>query len=158
MSIACKEVKLVVSSNWGNYSMIGNEKLPRLPTERAQKSLRESRYRAQMKIAGLNGIEMINDEYMPVPLSPANLDCDHGKGNIHRLVDGNYLTADASHMWAIHYTPHMEVTITITFQAETYLTGIRFWNYNNSMDLSFCGVRVIVDFCYFVAYFRLHYL
>ncbi|XP_043282841.1 katanin-interacting protein-like [Venturia canescens] len=115
MSIACKEIKLVFLSNWGNNGMIG-----------------------------LNGIEIINDEYVPVSLSRAHLECNQSNDNIMRLVDGNYLTTDHNYMWSINYGMDRKVQLTISFNVETYLTGIRFWNYNSSMDLSFCGVKQVL--------------
>ena len=84
---------------------------------------------------------MINDEYSIIPLLQTNLDCSiAGSDNLMRLVDGKYLTTDSSHMWTVRYEPQTQITITITFNTETYLMGMRFWNYNDSMDLSFCGV------------------
>lgn len=75
-------------------------------------------------------------------LSRANLECNQGNENLTRLVDGNYLTTDHNYMWSINYGIDKKVVLTVSFNVETYLTGMRFWNYNSSMDLSFCGVKI----------------
>lgn len=45
------------------------------------------------------------------------------------------------HMWLADVTTNKRITITITFKTDVYLTGMRIWNYNASLELSYCGVR-----------------
>lgn len=48
-------------------------------------------------------------------------------------------------MWLIDYiNENEEIIITITFEEEVYITGMRFWNYNASLELSYCGVSFFI--------------
>lgn len=48
------------------------------------------------------------------------------------------------HMWLADVTANKRITITITFNTDVYLTGMRIWNYNASLELSYCGVRYLI--------------
>ncbi|XP_046483730.1 protein KATNIP homolog isoform X2 [Neodiprion pinetum] len=111
-SYICKEVELVLLSNWGHSGLIG-----------------------------LTGIELIGDQDSTIPLTQASLSCNVGCKHLNRLIDGNNLTTEPSHMWATYFLRGDNPTLTITFQTEIFFTGIRIWNYNASLDLSYCGVR-----------------
>ena len=66
--------------------------------------------------------------------------CNAGNDNLMRLSDGNNFTIDESHMWATQFSLETAVIITIQFNSEIFVTGMRVWNYNSSLDLSYCGV------------------
>lgn len=57
-----------------------------------------------------------------------------------RLVDGTNLTSDASHMWTAEFKQHNTIVLTIKFEDEIFVTGMRVWNYNASLGLSYSGV------------------
>lgn len=49
---------------------------------------------------------------------------------------------DENHMWTTSSLLLDDlVRITVTFNTELYVTGMRLWNYNPALDLSYCGVR-----------------
>ncbi|KAG7210222.1 hypothetical protein KM043_011772 [Ampulex compressa] len=111
--LTCKEIQLTMISNWG------------LPNA-----------------YGLNGIEFIGDQDLTIPLTYATLSCNIPDVDFTNLFDGYNVTTDANHMWLIYCPPNIkEVIITITFNMETLLRGMRIWNYNASLHLSYCGVK-----------------
>ncbi|CAD6201289.1 GSCOCG00000092001-RA-CDS, partial [Cotesia congregata] len=116
ISIACKQIKLFLLSNWNSNDMIGKR---------------------------LNGIEIINDQGAIIPASQLSLNCNIKNSNeeIFHLVDGINLTTDSDHMWIINNDPDSLVTITITFNTELFITGLNIWNYNYSLESSYCGVK-----------------
>ncbi|KAK0168840.1 hypothetical protein PV327_002606 [Microctonus hyperodae] len=117
ISIACKEIKLLLISNWGSLDMIG-----------------------------LNGIEIINDKSTIIPSSEISLYCNSGAGDdgIIRLINGNNLTIESKNMWICQCTPEIIITITIIFNSELFITGMRIWNYNGSLESSYCGVKQLL--------------
>ncbi|KAL2718705.1 protein KIAA0556 [Vespula squamosa] len=113
LSLACKEIQLIILSNWGAAGIVG-----------------------------LNGIEFIGDQNLILSTTHANLKCNLDNTNLLKLIDGYNITTDKDHMWLIDYiNENEEIVITITFDKEVYITGMRFWNYNASLELSYCGVK-----------------
>lgn len=115
MSISCKEIQLVLLSNWGLLNMIG-----------------------------LTGIELFTDQDTQISFAHAKISCNIGNDNLMRLVDGYNLTIDENHMWATQSSLDTTVIITIKFHKEVFVTGMKIWNYNASLDLSYCGVKQMV--------------
>ncbi|KAI4496752.1 hypothetical protein M0804_000562 [Polistes exclamans] len=113
LSLSCKEIQLIILSNWGAAGTVG-----------------------------LNGIEFIGDQNVILPTINVNLKCNLDNTNLLKLINGYNITTDKDHMWLINYiNENEEITITITFDKEVYITGMRFWNYNASLELSYCGVK-----------------
>ena len=77
---------------------------------------------------------------MPISLAHAKIFCNTGNDRLMRLVDGNNRTTDENHMWATQFSLETTVIVSIQFNTEVFLTGMRVWNYNSSLDLSYCGV------------------
>ncbi|XP_043465005.1 katanin-interacting protein-like isoform X2 [Leptopilina heterotoma] len=115
MSISCKEIQLVFISNWGLFNMIG-----------------------------LTGIELFTDQDTQISFAHAKITCNIGNDNLMRLIDGRNLTIDENHMWATRFSIDTTVIVTIKFDKEIFVTGIKIWNYNASLDLSYCGVKQMV--------------
>ncbi|XP_053593533.1 katanin-interacting protein [Microplitis demolitor] len=117
ISIACKEIKLFLLSNWNSNDMIG-----------------------------LNGVEIINDKGLIIPASQLSINCNIKNSNeeISHLIDGINLTTDSQHMWIINNQSELIVTITITFNTELFITGLIIWNYNYSLESSYCGVKQLL--------------
>ncbi|XP_033213105.1 protein KIAA0556-like isoform X2 [Belonocnema kinseyi] len=115
ISIACKEIQLLLCSNWGLFNMIG-----------------------------LTGIEFTGDQDTPISLAHAKIYCNTGNDNLMRLSDGHNLTTDGSHMWATQFSLETTVIITIQFNTEIFVNGMRVWNYNSSLDFSYCGVKKMI--------------
>lgn len=60
-----------------------------------------------------------------------------------RLINGHNVTTEMDCMWLVDMILDKRIMITITFDADVFLTGMRIWNYNASLELSYCGVRSI---------------
>ncbi|XP_063994745.1 katanin-interacting protein-like isoform X1 [Diachasmimorpha longicaudata] len=114
MSVACREIKLLLLSNWNDSDMIG-----------------------------LNGIEIIGDQDN-IPGSKISLHCNVADEGIYRLLDGHNFTTELKNMWIIQQMPDVITEIIITFTTEVFITGIRIWNYNGSLEASYCGVKQLM--------------
>ncbi|XP_032669024.1 protein KIAA0556-like [Odontomachus brunneus] len=114
-ALSCKEVQLVIISNWGLHHLIG-----------------------------LTGIELIGDQGVALPLINANLHCNVGDMHLTRLIDGYNITTEMDHMWLANAASNEKITITIIFNTDVCLTGMRIWNYNASLELSYCGVKQLL--------------
>jgi len=90
---------------------------------------------------GLTGIELIGDEGTVIPLVNANLHSNAANAHLTRLIDGHNVTTEMNYMWLADLTLNKRIVITVTFDSDVYLTGLRIWNYNASLELSYCGVR-----------------
>ncbi|XP_047346783.1 katanin-interacting protein-like [Vespa velutina] len=113
LSLVCKEIQLIILSNWGAAGIVG-----------------------------LNGIEFIGNQNLILSTTHANLKCNLHNINLLKLIDGYNITTDKDHMLLIDYiNENEEIIITITFDKEVCITGMRFWNYNASLELSYCGVK-----------------
>ncbi|KAL6425657.1 hypothetical protein ACFW04_009638 [Cataglyphis niger] len=111
-TLCCKEVQLIIISNWGLQHLVG-----------------------------LTGIELIGDQGITVPLMDANLYCNVENTHLTNLIDGYNITTEMDHMWLADVISNKRIAITVTFDTDVYLTGIRIWNYNASLELSYCGVK-----------------
>ncbi|KAL6262367.1 hypothetical protein P5V15_007456 [Pogonomyrmex californicus] len=114
-ALSCREIQLIIISNWGLQHLIG-----------------------------LTGIELIGDQGVAVPLVNATLHCDVNDTHLTRLIDGHNVTTEMDHMWLADVTPNKRITITLTFDTDIYPTGMRIWNYNASLELSYCGVKQLL--------------
>ncbi|EGI70392.1 Uncharacterized protein G5I_00765 [Acromyrmex echinatior] len=109
--LSCREVQLIILSNWGLQHLVG-----------------------------LTGIELIGDQGVAVPLVSANLHCNAADTHLMRLIDGHNVTTEMDYMWLADLMLNKKIMITITFDMDVFLTGIRIWNYNASLELSYCGL------------------
>lgn len=100
---------------------------------------------------GLTGIELIGDQGTAVPLVNANLHCNVADTHLMRLIDGHNVTTEMDCMWLTDAILDKRITITVTFDTDVYLTGMRIWNYNASLELSYCGVRKMRKFVFATA-------
>ncbi|KAG5345966.1 K0556 protein, partial [Acromyrmex heyeri] len=112
--LSCREIQLIILSNWGLQHLVG-----------------------------LTGIELIGDQGVAVPLVSANLHCNAADTHLMRLIDGHNVTTEMDYMWLADLMLNKRITITVTFDMDVFLTGIRIWNYNASLELSYCGAQII---------------
>ncbi|KYM94774.1 hypothetical protein ALC62_14369 [Cyphomyrmex costatus] len=113
--LSCREIQLIILSNWGLQHLVG-----------------------------LTGVELIGDQGITIPLVNANLHCNAADMHLMRLIDGHNVTTEMDYMWLADLTLNKRITITVTFDTDVYLTGIRIWNYNASLELSYCGVKQLL--------------
>jgi hypothetical protein len=116
-------VEVLLASNWGDPSYVG-----------------------------LTGISLLSAESrQPIALRPDQLTLSvplegGGVGEIKapELTDGVNLTIDPAHMWAWPIADPTSKTVSLTFKldAPTTIRGLRVWNYNQSLEDSYSGVRL----------------
>lgn len=90
---------------------------------------------------GLTGIEVIADSDICLNLSENNLICSVRSPHLGRLVDGVNITTNRDSMWSVPYRYGEEILLSCFFDAFTYLSGIRIWNYNESAEMTHVGVH-----------------
>ena len=104
---------------------------------------------------GLVGIEVFNNEGMPINFkksqisanpSDINILSDYGSDprTIDKLIDGNYLTKDDLHSWLAPYTPGTPNLIELDIGSTTTISMIRIWNYNKNRIHSYRGVKDLI--------------
>ncbi|XP_011865392.1 PREDICTED: uncharacterized protein KIAA0556-like isoform X2 [Vollenhovia emeryi] len=114
-ALSCREIQLIIISNWGLQHLVG-----------------------------LTGIEFIGDRGTAVPIVNGNLHCNVVDTHLTRLIDGHNVTTEMDCMWLADVTSDKRIVITVTFDTDVYLTGMRIWNYNASLELSYCGVKQLL--------------
>lgn len=90
---------------------------------------------------GLTSIEVIEGTDNVIPLPDLNITTTRGE-NVYKLFNGDNLTANPNAMWLIPYTDTAAV-ITIELNDFKYVSGLRIWNYNESLEMTYAGVRTI---------------
>lgn len=108
---------------------------------------------------GLNGLEVLNASGQPVPIQvtpddmsrtsvtakPRDMNAIPGHGSDHRklenLFNGKNNTIDDRNMWLIPYNNGEDHIITIDLGETRSISGLRFYNYNKSVEDSLRGTR-----------------
>ena len=57
-----------------------------------------------------------------------------------RLIDGVTITLSDEHMWLVPYTENGNHVLTIELGRTVEMIGLRFWNYNKSIEDTYRGV------------------
>ncbi|VDM67736.1 unnamed protein product [Strongylus vulgaris] len=92
-------------------------------------------------VIGLAGLELLGHKSKVI--DPATFTItSSSQSDPQKLLNGKNLTRSAEDMWLIPFDPKQHPTITINFHKPTTLTGISFWNYNSSPEMSYAGVRL----------------
>ncbi|GJQ72137.1 hypothetical protein Trydic_g3231 [Trypoxylus dichotomus] len=113
-----KQVDLILVANWSNQNVIG-----------------------------LTGFELVQGNESVLQLSLENISCNVRSETLSRLINGKNLTTDKRNMWCVDYNKE-EVVLSLTFETFVYLSGLRVWNYNESLDMSSAGVskmKILLD-------------
>ncbi len=63
---------------------------------------------------------------------------------VDKLVDGTNVTTDDRHMWLVPFTPgKSHVVVTIALSKPRFLSELRFYNYNKSLEDTYRGAKII---------------
>ncbi|KAI4456777.1 hypothetical protein MML48_8g00013990 [Holotrichia oblita] len=114
-----KQVDLILVTNWNHQDLIG-----------------------------LTGFDFIQGNDTVLQLSEDNLSCNVVSETLNRLINGKNLTTDKRNMWCVPYDGQNEVVLSLVFETLIYLSGIRVWNYNESLGMSTAGVsklKILLD-------------
>lgn len=114
--LGASQIELILLSNWGHLTTIG-----------------------------LTGFELVQGTDTVIVIKPNNLTCNikSESSALSNLIDGNNITNDASNMWCVPFEFGEEVIIRMNFDDFKYVSGIRIWNYNSSLETSYAGVRAM---------------
>ncbi|KAK9888341.1 hypothetical protein WA026_000596 [Henosepilachna vigintioctopunctata] len=114
--LGVKRIDMCLISNWGHHSKIG-----------------------------FTGLEVIEVNNKVINLGIHNISSSRGthKSHLERLFNNDNLTVDPRNMWCTQYFEGSNVILTIKLDDYLYISGIRIWNYNENLDSSAAGVRVL---------------
>ncbi|KAK5985995.1 DUF4457 domain-containing protein [Trichostrongylus colubriformis] len=93
-------------------------------------------------LIGLNGLELLDHRQSAIEPSTVTITAN-GQGDPQRLLNGKNLTRSPEDAWLTGFESNTPTTITINFSKPSELTGISFWNYNVSPEMSYAGVRLL---------------
>ncbi|XP_053739188.1 katanin-interacting protein isoform X2 [Synchiropus splendidus] len=103
---------------------------------------------------GLTGLEVVGKDGEAVSLdlsivtaSPRDLndlpEYATDQRTLDKLIDGQNITTDDTHMWMIPFSYGETHTLTFNFNQAQTIAGLRIWNYNKSPEDSYRGVKMI---------------
>uniref|UniRef100_A0A915JUU1 KATNIP domain-containing protein n=1 Tax=Romanomermis culicivorax TaxID=13658 RepID=A0A915JUU1_ROMCU len=90
---------------------------------------------------GLTGVELLladgNVAFL-TPFSISSIGASSSK-NIDRLLNGKNLTTNEKDMWLTNWDKKSSIVLEISLAKSLDLIGLRIWNYNDSLQMSFAG-------------------
>ncbi|CAH0564254.1 unnamed protein product [Brassicogethes aeneus] len=108
-------MEIVLLNNWGNKNFIG-----------------------------LTGLEILESSDSLVEIDDKNMTCNMGKClKLKNVINGENITTKRKDMWIIPFYMDDEVVLTIKFDKIKYISGIRVWNYNENLEMTYAGVRTL---------------
>lgn len=112
-SILCREsLRLQLVENWGHKHLIG-----------------------------LTGIQILGETGYPVNVAEISCNIAHSNRDLYRLLDGVNNTTDSTHMWITDISKGKTLSVRLKFLTPVHVSAVVLWNYNKSLDLSYCGVK-----------------
>ena len=117
-------LKIIIHSNWGDKDYVG-----------------------------LNGVEIFDKNGQIVRFASPNIQLSlenssldgkvDGFSPLVRLIDGNNLTCDETHIWSIPFSGDAKPEICFNFLDQTSIGAVRIWNYNKSRIHSHRGAKEV---------------
>ncbi|XP_060521612.1 katanin-interacting protein-like isoform X2 [Cylas formicarius] len=95
---------------------------------------------------GLTGLEIIEGTDRTLRISKENLSSNVDRGHLGNLINGKNVTVNPKNMWCVPLQDG--IVISVDLVDLKYISGLRLWNYNESLDLSYVGVKslkIVVD-------------
>ncbi|XP_050761708.1 katanin-interacting protein [Gymnogyps californianus] len=103
---------------------------------------------------GLTGLEVIGKNGHALKISteqisasPQDLndlpDYTGDSRTLEKLIDGTNITVEDDHMWLIPFSFGEDHLLTIHFDKIESIAGLRFWNYNKSLEDTYRGAKVV---------------
>uniref|UniRef100_A0A0N5BPA2 DUF4457 domain-containing protein n=1 Tax=Strongyloides papillosus TaxID=174720 RepID=A0A0N5BPA2_STREA len=93
---------------------------------------------------GLTGLQFLDVDGKAIDVSECTIKCsDVDDTSIQNLLNKKNLTLNKKNMWLTAYDSgkNNSPRITVTFKNEVYLYGLSIWNYNESEEMSYAGVK-----------------
>ena len=106
-------------------------------------------------MVGLTSLKVLDVAFKPIEILPGMLTCSPTwpwgqtpttpDDPLHRLIDGHDNTDDADRMFLAPCRPYaQQYILRIDFGRQVGMQGLKFWNYNASLDDSFMGVKRMI--------------
>ncbi|XP_018566362.1 protein KIAA0556-like [Anoplophora glabripennis] len=91
---------------------------------------------------GLTGIEVVEGTDTVLNLNANQLSCMWEGKYLYHLVNGENITTKGTNMWLVPYNKE-NIVVTVDLDGFKYISGIRIWNYNENLELSYAGVQMM---------------
>ncbi|NWU60456.1 K0556 protein, partial [Pterocles burchelli] len=103
---------------------------------------------------GLTGLEVIGKNGQALKISSEQISASPQDLNdlpeytgdsrtLGKLIDGTNITVEDDHMWLIPFSLGEDHLLTIHFDKNESIAGLRFWNYNKSPEDTYRGAKVV---------------
>ncbi|XP_010070929.1 PREDICTED: uncharacterized protein KIAA0556-like [Pterocles gutturalis] len=103
---------------------------------------------------GLTGLEVIGKNGHALKISSEQISASPQDLNdlpeytgdsrtLEKLIDGTNITVEDDHMWLIPFSLGEDHLLTIHFDKNESIAGLRFWNYNKSPEDTYRGAKVV---------------
>ncbi|KAK0425882.1 hypothetical protein QR680_009438 [Steinernema hermaphroditum] len=93
-------------------------------------------------VVGLTGVQFLGPHGTLLDNSKCSVKASNGDDAVKRILDGQNLTTKADEMWLCKFDPEgPPLCLTFTFTETVSVTGISVWNYNESPEMAYAGVR-----------------
>ncbi|XP_068276229.1 katanin-interacting protein isoform X2 [Nyctibius grandis] len=103
---------------------------------------------------GLTGLEVIGKNGQALKISTEQISASPQDLNdlpeytgdsrtLEKLIDGTNITTEDDHMWLIPFSFGEDHLLTVHFDKIESIAGLRFWNYNKSLEDTFRGAKVV---------------
>ncbi|XP_067911776.1 katanin-interacting protein isoform X2 [Heterodontus francisci] len=103
---------------------------------------------------GLTGLEVVGKDGQALPVTMDNIEAsprdlnelpeyNEDSRTLDKLIDGINVTSEDEHMWLIPFTYGDNHILTINFNKQQTIIGLRFWNYNKSPEDTYRGAKIV---------------
>ncbi|KAL1452894.1 hypothetical protein WDU94_007079 [Cyamophila willieti] len=104
-------------------------------------------------LIGLAGLELLEETGLRVHPESIHVvessETEPDESGIEKLLNTDFMSSlDPNCMWCCQYRRGLVVTIEIKFSQPVHLSAIIIWNYNASLEMTYCGVKnisILVD-------------
>lgn len=81
----------------------------------------------------------------------SNFKLHNNKVLIRRLLNGINETTDSDHMWKTRFDGD-SIKLVLIFKSPVHISAICLWNYNENMEMTFCGVSIVLEELLFISF------
>ncbi|CAH1968947.1 unnamed protein product [Acanthoscelides obtectus] len=94
-------------------------------------------------LIGLTGFDVIEGTDSILKLSSVQISCNAENQYLESLIDEESVTTNPKKMWLTQFYNDDPVIISVNFGSLKYISGIRIWNYNENLQLSYAGIQTM---------------
>ncbi|XP_066139733.1 protein KATNIP homolog isoform X2 [Euwallacea fornicatus] len=94
---------------------------------------------------GLTELEIIEGTDNVLSVEKRNLTSNTNAKHLEVLINGENITMKTKDMWCVPLQKD-KVVVSINFDDFMFISGLRIWNYNENLELSYAGVKILKIF------------